>query len=187
MAPSVVPAAVSGVFAGAQLLGLSLDTLNGLAKMLRTDRELGVFDSGVEALTLLGYLLESKGKVVVADSVVGGQVWLDEAFVLLEQLGVLQGLAAAGKAMPEEGAGGLLKSSLESADSLLAALSPASQPDAFWSQVKGQALANAMSDRERLFVELKAQTVQVTEKMVQEPKHLRDWRIAGGLPSVQTG
>ncbi|MEB4591631.1 hypothetical protein VSS37_11625 [Candidatus Thiothrix sp. Deng01] len=164
LAPSVVPTAVSSVFAGAQLLGLSLDTLNGLAKMLRTDRELGVFDSGAEALTLLGYLLESKGKVVVADSVAGGQVLLDEAFVLLEQLGVLQGLVAAGKAMPEEGAGGLLKSSLESANSLLAALNPASQPDAFWGQVKGQALANALNDRERLFVELKAQTVQVTEK-----------------------
>lgn len=165
LAPSVAPAAVSSVFAGAQLLGLSLETLNSMARMLRTDRDIGVYDAGAEAMALLAYLLEARGKVAAAGSVAGGQLLLDEAFVLLEQLGVLQGLAEAAREMQEQGAtDALLKSALESADSLLAALNPASQPEAFWSQVKGQALASAIHDRERLLVELKAQTIQVSEK-----------------------
>lgn len=166
--PSAVTGAVSGVFAGAQLLGLSLDTINGLSRMLRTDRDLSVFDSGADAVKMLGYILESRGRIQVANSLVTGQALLDEAYVLLEKLGTLQALVQTARASLEQDAGELqdamLQSLLESADSMLAALNPASQPEAFWNQVKGQALAAAIQGKEHLCIELQAQTVQMSEK-----------------------
>lgn len=59
----VLPALI----AGAYTLGFTLDTINSLVKLLRTNRQLDVFSADAEAVQMLGYLLESKRKGFVAN------------------------------------------------------------------------------------------------------------------------
>lgn len=161
--PSMTPASV-GVLAGARLLGISLETASSLARLIRTRRKLEVADAADDALDLLGYLLESKKGLWISDSVITGQALLNETAELQEQLGRLQALYEIVKSKAGSGQDSAINSLLAEAENLLGSIHPASKPDDFASQVRGQALANAVQDKERLLVQLKAQTLQVREK-----------------------
>lgn len=188
------PAAARAAFiapavAGAYTLGFALDTINSLAKLLRTNRQLDVFSADTEAVQMLGYLLESKGKGFIANPGMLGDNAIVEADNLL---GKLEGLAKTlqdandtlakikkysedmAKApagdpiktevtMPTDAAISLLKAEIDSATSLLDGLHPSKKPEAFWAQVNGQVIAANIEGKMRLFLEAKAQTVQVTE------------------------
>lgn len=65
--------------------------------------------------------------------------------------------------MPKDEVISLLKVEIEVATSLLDSVNPSKKPDAFWTQVNGQLLATKIKEKQRLFIEAKAQTVQVTE------------------------
>ncbi len=180
---------VASAVAGAYTIGFALDTINSLAKLLRTNRQLDVFSADTEAVQMLSYLLESKGKGFIANPGMLGDNAIVEADNLL---GKLKGLATklqeandilakikkysddiakapAGDpiktlvTMPAEPDISLLKAEIDSATSLLDGLHPSKKPDAFWTQVNGQVIAANIREKLRLFLEAKAQTVQVTE------------------------
>ena len=189
--PALVPAVAvpSALIAGAYTLGFTLDTINSLLKILRTNRQLDVFGADAEAVQMLGYLLDSKGKGFVANPAMLG----DNAFAEAESLmGKLRDLATQlqvgndtlakikkysddiakapagdpirqGVVMPKDEAISLLKAEIEVATSLLDSLNPSKKPDAFWTQVNGQLLSTKIKQKRRLLIEAKAQTVQVTE------------------------
>lgn len=187
--PIARAAFVAPAVAAAYTLGFALDTINSLAKLLRTNRQLDVFSADTEAVQMLGYLLESKGKGFIANPGMLGDNAIVEADNLL---GKLRGLATklqnandilakikkysddiakapAGDpiktqvTMPTDAAISLLKAEIDSATSLLDGLHPSKKPDAFWAQVNGQVIAANIQGKMRLFLEAKAQTVQVTE------------------------
>lgn len=183
-AASFVPA----IAAGAYGLGFTLDTINSLVKLLRTNRQLDVFSADAEAVQILGYLLESKGKGFVANPAMLSDKVNTEAGTLLRKLGELGNqvqvandtLAKIKKysddiakapatdpiktiTMPTDAQVSLLKAEIDGATSLLDGLHPAKKPDAFWAQVNGQFLNVNISGKKHMFIEAKAQTVQVTE------------------------
>jgi hypothetical protein len=176
--------------AGAYSLGFALDTINSLAKLLRTNRQLDVFGADTEAAQMIGYLLESKGKNFVANpGLPSEKATSDEADKLISELRALAVMlqTATGtmekikkyseeiaKApandpiktqimMPTDADIGALKSEIDSATSLLDGFHPSKKPDAFWAQVNGQVIATNIQGKMRLFLEVKGQTVQVTE------------------------
>jgi hypothetical protein len=177
--------AIAPVIAGAYTAGLALNTINSFAKLLRKDRTLDVFGYDVEAVQMLGYLLESKGKGFVANPALLGEAAIAEADALMAALRDLQqqvqaagdtldkikdlsGLPADdprrnGLTMPDEGKISTLKVEKEGASALLDSLLPAKKPDDFWTQVVGQIIARNIQDRNRLLIEAKAQSVQITE------------------------
>ena len=181
---SVLATAIVGAYG----LGFALETINGLAKLMRTDRQLDIFDDK-EAVQTLGYLLESKGKGFTANPGLLGDNAIVEADKLLEQLNDLattlqtanDTLAKIQKysdiitkapandpirtqiKMPKDEDLNVLKAEINSATSLIEGLHPSKKPDAFWAQVKGQVLATNIQGKTRLFIEAKAQVVQVTE------------------------
>ncbi len=138
---------------------------------------------------MLGYLLESKGKGFVANPGMLGDKAVVEANTLLEKLRNLADKVQAGNdtlakiakysneigkandndpirqqvEIPSDEKVSLLKAEIENATSLLNSLHPSKKPDAFWAQVAGQVLSVNISGKLRLFIEAKAQTVQVTE------------------------
>lgn len=181
----VLPEVVAGVYG----LGFTLDTINSLVKLFRTNRQLDVFSADNEAVQMLGYLLESKGKGFVANPGMLGDKAVVEANTLLEKLRNLADKVQAGNdtlakiakysneigkandndpirqqvEIPSDEKVSLLKAEIENATSLLNSLHPSKKPDAFWAQVAGQVLSVNISGKLRLFIEAKAQTVQVTE------------------------
>ncbi len=161
--------------AGAYTVGFVLDTLNSLGKLLRIDRKLDVFDANTEALSLLGYLLESKCKDFNANpALLGSKVVTEEADKLriaLQSLGNQVQIAQAahdklpkpaeGQPVPESHS--QLKAEIERATTLRDGLDPTKKPDDFWKQVAGQVLAANTMGRKRLVLDIKAQSVQITE------------------------
>jgi len=183
LAPGL-PAAIAGTYT----LGFTLDTINSLAKLMRTNRQLDVFGTDPEASQLLGYLLESKSKTFNANPAIFDDNAMAIADSLMEKLGELGEAIIRGSAllnriktlsdaitrdhpndpawtarMPAEVNLGLLKAGIDSATALLDGLHPTKKPDAFWAQVSGQQIAENIQDKLRLFLDVKAQTVQVTE------------------------
>jgi hypothetical protein len=181
-------AAVPAIIAGAYTLGFTLDTINSLLKLLRANRQLDVFGADTEALQMLGYLLEAKGKGFVANPAMLGDDAITEADLLMGKLKDLAtqlqtandtlakikkysddiAKAPAGDpikqvVMPSDTAVSSLKAEIDIATSLLDSINPSKKPDAFWEQVKGQLLGAKMDKKQRLLIEAKAQTVQVTE------------------------
>jgi hypothetical protein len=182
---------VPAIIAGAYAFGLTLDTINSLLKLLRTNRQLDVFSADAEAIQMLGYLLESKGskgKEFVAYPAMLGKNVITEAESLMKELKDLATRLQVGNdtlakikkysddiakapagdpikqvEMPSDAAISLLKAEIEVATSLLDSINPSKKPDAFWTQVSGQLLAANIKGKQRLFIEAKAQTVQVTE------------------------
>lgn len=172
------------VAAGAYALGFSLDTVNSLAKLFRTDRKLDVFSSELEPVQLLGYLLETKNAKFVADpTIVGGQI-INEAESVLADLNALYlevqhadtlvgqvkkieeeeaKTKPASTRMPPAKAIENLTTQLGSSTTLLDGLHPNKKPDAFWAQVKGQYLSEVMKHRSLLLLEVRAQAIQITE------------------------
>jgi multidrug efflux pump subunit AcrA (membrane-fusion protein) len=182
---AIIPAAI----AGAYTLGFALDTINSLIKLLRTNRQLDVFSADTEALQILGYLLESKGKGFIANPGILGNNAIIGADNLL---GKLRDLATKlqnandvmtkikkysddiAKApandpirtqveMPTEADTSLLKAEIDNTISLLDGLHPSKKPDAFWAQVTGQVIAANIKGKMLLFIDAKAQTIQITE------------------------
>ena len=180
---------IPAFIAGAYTIGFTLETINNLAKLMRTDRQLNVFDDKEEAVQMLGYLLESKGKGFTAQPGLLGDNAIAEADKLLEQLNSLATKLQIAKdtltkiqkyadkidkapandpiktqiKMPKEEDVSALKAEVDNATSLLEGLHPSKKSEAFWSQVKGQVLAANIHGKTRLFIEAKSQTVQVTE------------------------
>jgi hypothetical protein len=180
-----LPAAIAGAYA----VGIALDTINNLAKLLRTNRQLDVFGTDTEAAAMLGYLLESKDKKFLATPGMLGNNAVDEADKLMKQLNDLaeklqnandilskikkysEDIAKADAndpirtqvQMPDAQTISLLKSRIDNATSLLDGLNPSKKSDAFWAQVSGQVIAENIKGKSRLFIEAKAQVVQVTE------------------------
>ena len=170
--------------AGAYALGFSLDTVNSLAKLFRTDRKLDIFSSDAEPAQMLGYLLEKKNAKFVADPTIArGQINI-EAKKLLDALNGLSlevqranAVLAQVKKIEEEEAKtkpassrlpaatsvDVLKAQVEASTSLLDGLHPSKKMDAFWTQVKGLLLGSVMTDQELLLLEVKAQAIQITE------------------------
>lgn len=168
-------------------LGFTLDTINSLIKLLRTNRQFDIFDVDTEAIQMLGYLLEAKNKGIIAKPAIVGNT-LETADSLLEilrdlgkQLQIANDIQAKIQkysdhisqasaddlikkvVMPTEAIISLLKAEIGEATLLLDSLHPSKKPDAFWTQVGGQVLAKNIKDKQRLLIEAKAQVVQVTE------------------------
>jgi hypothetical protein len=180
---------IAPAIAGAYTIGFALDTINSLAKLLRTNRQIDVFSADTEAVQMLGYLLESKDKGFMANPGMLGDNAIVEADKLLGKLKDLakalqeandtlakikkysDDIAKAPKddeirtkvKMPTDEEISLLKCEIDNATSLIDGLHPSKKPDAFWAQVNGQVIAANIGGKKRLFLEAKAQTVQVTE------------------------
>ncbi len=171
--------------AGAYTAGFALDTINSLAKLLRTNRQFDVFDADKEEIQMLGYLLEAKDKGFLANPGLLGDKAMEEAEKLLTQLNSLatnlqmakdtmtiiqknpdilaKAPANAQINMPTDEDINKLKVEIDNAISLLESLHPSKKSDAFWAQVNGQVLAANIQNKKRLFLEAKAQTIQITE------------------------
>ena len=191
-AMQMVPTGAPGVagfpaaIAGAYTLGFTLDTINGLVKLLRTNRQLDVFSADAEGIEILGYLLESKKKGFDVNLL--GENPISEADSLMVSLRALatklqkgnETLAKVKKysddiakapanspikqaEKPSDETINILKTEMEIASSLLDRLNPSKNPDSFWAQVNGQLLSAKIEKKQRLFLEVKAQAVQVTE------------------------
>ena len=182
-------AAVPAFVAAAYTLGFTLDTINSLLKLLRTNRQLDVFSTDAEAIQMLGYLLESKGKGFTANPAILGDEAITEANSLLDKFrGLAEQLQKANDTlvmikkysddiakapagdpiktqvdMPTDADVSSLKAEIDNATSLLDGLHPSKKSDAFWAQVNGQVIAKNIAGKMRLFLEAKAQTVQITE------------------------
>jgi|WetSurMetagenome_2_1015567.scaffolds.fasta_scaffold25959_4 hypothetical protein len=170
--------------AAAYSLGFVLDTVNSLGKLFRVDRKADIFAADEEARQMLGYLLEGGGGKFVANPALVRAEVLVQAESLLAKLDQL--LAAihrgddllaqwkkieedeaktkpATSQLPAANVASELKAQMESARSLLDGLHPSKKPDAFWTQVKGQSLWQALKGRDLLLLEVKGQAVQITE------------------------
>jgi len=189
LVPGAAAIGIPALIAGAYTLGFTLDTINSLFKILRTNRALQVFGSDAEALQLLGYLLEAKQKNFVANPLILDDKIIPEAGSLLNELRELaQKVQEANdhfaklkkysddrvKAsasdpiitqvqMPDDQNVSLLKAEIEGATVLLDSVNPSKKPDAFWVQVNGQFLSAKIEGMQRLAIEVKAQTIQITE------------------------
>lgn len=187
--PKLARKSIAPIVAGVYTVGFALDTINSLAKLLRTNRQFDVFDADKEAIPMLGYLLESKDKGFIANPGLLGDKAIVEAEKLLKQLNglaiklqmakdtmakILKYSDDISKApandpirekneMPTDEDISTLKAEIDNAISLLESLHPSKKSDAFWKQVNGQVLAANIKDKRRLFLEAKAQTVQITE------------------------
>jgi hypothetical protein len=180
--PKAPEAALLPAFAaGAYTLGFTLETMNSLFKLLRTNRSLDVFSADAEALAMLGYLLESKGNGFVANPVMLGDKVIAEADSLLKKLkelaiNVQKGndtLAQVKKysddtsktqvTLPNDAKISLLKAEIDGATSLFDSLNPSKKPEVFWAQVNGQLISARIENKQRLIIEAKAQTIQITE------------------------
>lgn len=177
-------ATAASLVAGAYTAGFALDTINSLAKLLRTNRQFDVF-ADKEAIQMLGYLLEAKDKGFIVNPGLLGDKAMEEAEKLLTQLNSLatnlqmakdtmtiiqkysdilaKAPANAQINMPTDEDINKLKVEIDNAISLLESLHPSKKSDAFWAQVKGQVLAANIQNKKRLFLEAKAQTIQITE------------------------
>ena len=171
------------VVAGAYALGFALDTVNGLLKLLRTNRKVDVFNADTEAAQLIGYFLEAKEPNFVADPGMLRENALTEADILINKLRELgnqvqlatyklaqmktssatAGPAEHGKAPPSTATMATLQTEIDGATSLLDSLHPAKKPDAFWAQGQGQVLDENTKNKGLLLLDTKAQTLQVTE------------------------
>lgn len=185
----IYKSAIVPLVAGAYTAGFALNTINSLAKLLRTNRQFDVFDADKEAIQMLGYLLEAKGKGFIVNPGLLGDKAMEEAEKLLTQLNSLATNLQMAKdtmtkiqkysdilakapdndpireqiKMPTDEDINKLKVETDNAISLLESLHPSKKSDAFWAQVNGQVLAANIQNKKRLFLEAKAQTVQVTE------------------------
>ncbi|QDV37402.1 hypothetical protein [Tautonia plasticadhaerens] len=189
---ALTPAFPAGI-AGAYALGTALDTVNNLAKILRADRRLDVFGADSEAENLLVHLLEarslqSKDNPFIANPGATGEKAMTIAESLLESLGEfgeaarragvllerIKGLSdsiardhpddpAWQARRPPEANVVLLKAVIDDAASLLDGLNPTKKLDEFAALLSGKAIAEGARDKLHLFLDVKAQTIQVTE------------------------
>ena len=166
------------LIAGAYSVGFAVDTINSLIKLLRTNRQLDVFGADEEAFQMLGYLLDSKPNMSVAHPVISGDKVISEADALMKELkslgvelqkadDVLARMKKKSENAPlppeQNQAVSLLKNEMDIAKSLFDSIHPNKKPDSFWTQVNGQLLSQDIKDKQRLIVEMKAQSIQVTE------------------------
>lgn len=184
--PAVAPTSVlSGTMASAYSAGLVLDTINSLGKLFRVDRKVDVFLEEAESGQLLGYLMEAKKDNFTANPTAAmGSPVSREANSLLDKLNTLFMAAQNGNArleelkkieaeetaskpnpsrLPSSDKITELNAQLTSSKSLLESLDPSQKLDAFWAQVKGQLIRAAIKDCDRLLIEVRSQTLQVTE------------------------
>ena len=187
--PRAVAAVLPVGIAGAHALGLTLDTINSLTKLFRTDRRVDVYGD-TEAENLLVHLLEAKGlesgiDQFVADPVPMGDGLIPVAESLLETLegfdtavreaeGLLGGIRKAAaeehlddptwpaRRLSDEDVA-RFEQTIAAARSLLEALDPARKPDVVSTLVRGKALADRIKGNKHLILNVKAQTIQVTE------------------------
>ncbi len=180
--------ALPTVIAGAYALGFTLDTINSLAKLLRTNRQVDLFADDTEAGALFGYLLESKNHAFdakpglldhramqIAETLMGTLEAMGQsahlASALLEQIAARSDAIKTSHAgdsgwlarIPGAGKIAAIKAEIDNAGVLLDSVHPAKKPEAFWTQVSGQAIAAKIDNQPRLIVDVKAQAVQVTE------------------------
>lgn len=176
MLPAVMAAAYSG--------GMLVDMVNSLGKLFRVDRKVDVFSSDADAGRILGYLLEAQGNSFNAIPAVMREEALNQADGLMSKLaGLLNAIQGATdrladlkniedeekanppptSRLPDTGNITSLNAELANAKSLLESLDPSKKYDDFWAQVKGLLIGLAIKDRDRLLIEVKGQTLQITE------------------------
>lgn len=154
------------VTAAAYGLGFAAETINSFTKLLRTNRQLDVFNADAEATQLLGYLLESKG--CIGSPAISANKEIEEADSLLAKLSELaNALEVANDQVrnmpPTNPAITALKGEIDGGALLLDSLHPSRKPEGFSAQVKGQVLATAIEGKDLLLLDVKAQAVQITE------------------------
>jgi hypothetical protein len=166
-------------------LGFVLETVNSLAKLFRVDRKIDVFSADEEAAQMLLYILEGKGKNIIANLEVFGKETLVVAKNHLNGLNSLLNEIYEGEAVldqwkkrkeitPKDNGGKKveepepaliteLKAQLEAAKSLWDGLNPSKKPDVFWSQVKGKLIWDKLAGKMRVMLDVKALTHQITD------------------------
>lgn len=164
----VLPTSLGGFAAATYSLGFVLDTVNSLAKLLRVDRQTDIFSADAEAQQMLGYMLEAKGPSFLANPGRINSELVANANGLLGKLDVLSGNIDKGEArlaskhdVNESDA--TLKSLIAQAKTVLEELHPGKKSESFWNHVKGDSIRKNVENRAHLFLEVKAQALQITK------------------------
>jgi|WetSurMetagenome_2_1015567.scaffolds.fasta_scaffold24208_2 hypothetical protein len=169
--PTMGPKSLAAIAAGASTVGTLVDTIADLSKLLRVDRSIAVFSADAEVVPLLGYLLEMRSPRFTIRPDAPTDSYLDQARRLQKDLDHLLAKADEAEAVYAGIKGekraqldaARLQAFITAAKAVAEGLDIGQKAEAFWAQVKGQALNAALEGKARLFLEAKGQALLITE------------------------